>query len=241
MLNDTDTIYGMKKNVAAQVISAVLVSATDGSAVTASVSVTVTGDGGVQGAGAGTTTHEGGGEWSYVPTQAETNYDSILFKFSGGGAVPRGMQVYTSFPQTGDNFARIGAPVGASISADIASVKTSVGAVTGAVGSVTGSVGSVAVGGITTTSFGVGAIDAAALATDAVNEVADGGLDRANGIEPGITLRGSQRLILAATAGKLSGAATATVTIRNVGDTKDRITATVDADGNRTAVTTDAT
>lgn len=64
-------------------------------------------------------------------------------------------------------------------------------------------------------------------------------LDLANGIESSITPRGALRLILAACAGKLSGAATTTVTIRNVGDTKDRIVATVDSDGNRTAVTTD--
>jgi ribosomal protein S2 len=33
------------------------------------------------------------------------------------------VQVYTSFPQTGDNFARLGAPAGASISADIAQIR----------------------------------------------------------------------------------------------------------------------
>lgn len=64
-------------------------------------------------------------------------------------------------------------------------------------------------------------------------------LDASNGIETSITLRQALRLVLAATAGKLSGAATTTVTIRNVGDSKNRIVATVDSDGNRTAVTTD--
>ena len=50
------------------------------------------------------------------------------------------------------------------------------------------------------------------------------------------------RLIAAADAAKLSGAATATVVIRNaVADRKDRITATVDADGNRSAITYDLT
>ena len=68
---------------------------------------------------------------------------------------------------------------------------------------------------------------------------ADALLDRADGIETGLTPRGAFRLIAAASAGKLSGAATTTVTIRNVGDTKNRITATVDASGNRTAVTAD--
>lgn len=73
------------------------------------------------------------------------------------------------------------------------------------------------------------------------NANADALLDRANGVETGITLRQALRLKLAALAGKLSGAATTTVTIRDANDAKDRITATVDADGNRTAVTLDAT
>jgi hypothetical protein len=97
------------------------------------------------------------------------------------------------------------------------------------------------VGSIHATTFDAGAIDAAALATDAANEIADALLDRADAIETGLTLRGAIRLDTAALAGKLSGAAGTTVTIRNVGDTKARITATVDADGNRSAVTTDAT
>lgn len=57
----------------------------------------------------------------------------------------------------------------------------------------------------------------------------------------GYSLEGSLKLIGAATAGKLSGAATTTVTIRAMDDSKARITATVDADGNRSAVTLDAT
>lgn len=69
--------------------------------------------------------------------------------------------------------------------------------------------------------------------------IPDAVLDEADGVETGVTLRQAMRLNLAAAAGKLSGAATTTIAIRDVGDTKDRITATVDADGNRTAVTTD--
>jgi hypothetical protein len=73
------------------------------------------------------------------------------------------------------------------------------------------------------------------------NQNADALLDRANAIETSVTPRGALRIALAALAGKLSGAAGTTVTIRNVGDSKDRITATVDSNGNRTAVSTDAT
>lgn len=72
------------------------------------------------------------------------------------------------------------------------------------------------------------------------NSVADALLDRADAIEIGLTLRQAHRLESAAAAGKLSGAATNTVIIRNaVADAKARITATVDADGNRSAITTD--
>ena len=61
-------------------------------------------------------------------------------------------------------------------------------------------------------------------------------------VEPGLTLRQALRLVAAATAGKLSGGGSATVTIRNaVEDSKDRIVATVDAEGNRTAITYDLT
>jgi hypothetical protein len=69
---------------------------------------------------------------------------------------------------------------------------------------------------------------------------ADALLDLPDAIETGLTLRQAHRLEAAAAAGKLSGAATTTVTIRNaVADDTDRIQATVDSDGNRTAVATD--
>jgi hypothetical protein len=56
-------------------------------------------------------------------------------------------------------------------------------------------------------------------------------------------VRQALRLILASAAGKLSGAETGStnVLIRDTNDSKDRINATVDEFGNRTAVTLDAT
>lgn len=72
------------------------------------------------------------------------------------------------------------------------------------------------------------------------NSIATALLDLANGVETGITLRQAIRLELAALVGKLSGAATTTVAIRDTTDSKTRISATVDSDGNRTAVTLDA-
>lgn len=72
-----------------------------------------------------------------------------------------------------------------------------------------------------------------------VSAIADGLLDRADAIETSWTPRQALRIIFAALAGKVSGAATANVLIRDASDTKNRINATVDANGNRTAVTYD--
>lgn len=67
-------------------------------------------------------------------------------------------------------------------------------------------------------------------------------LDRADAIEVGLTPRQALRLGAAADAGVLAGAATSSVTIKNaVANSKTRITATVDSDGNRSVVTTDVT
>jgi hypothetical protein len=78
------------------------------------------------------------------------------------------------------------------------------------------------------------------LAAGLANALADALLDRLDAIETGYTPRKALRLMLAALAGKLSGAGGATVSIRNVTDTKTRIQAAVDAVGNRTALTLDA-
>ena len=100
----------------------------------------------------------------------------------------------------------------------------------------------VATNGITAGSIALDAIEARVIAVDAAQEIADALLDRAAAIETGLTPRQALRLIAAACAGKLSGAATTSVVIRNaVQDSKDRITATVDTNGNRSAVVTDVT
>lgn len=83
--------------------------------------------------------------------------------------------------------------------------------------------------------------DGVVLSTATNNAIADAILDRSNGIETGYTPRQAIRVIAASAAGKLSGAATTSIIIRDITDTKDRITATVDASGNRTAVTLDGT
>ena len=53
-----------------------------------------------------------------------------------------------------------------------------------------------------------------------------------------ISLAGALKLALAVLTGKSSGGGTATIVFRDIADSKDRISATVDADGNRDAVGT---
>jgi hypothetical protein len=102
-----------------------------------------------------------------------------------------------------------------------------------------GTVGGNTVAGFVVAEFSISNRTSSA-AQDA-NANADALLDRANGIETGWTLRQALRIVLAALGGKLSGAATNTALIRDVTDAKTRITATVDADGNRSAVSYDKT
>lgn len=163
----------MKKNVASQSVGCQMITAADGSAFTGSVTVSVTGDNGAQATGSvgsGACTHEGNGYHSYAPAQAETNYDHVAFTFTGTGAVPATIQIYTTFPQTGDSFARIGA-AGAGLTAiDLpdqtmnitgnitGNLSGSVGSVTGAVGSVTGNVGGNVAGSVGSVTGAVGSV-----------------------------------------------------------------------------------
>lgn len=74
------------------------------------------------------------------------------------------------------------------------------------------------------------------------NDAADALLDRTSAVETGLTLRGAFRLLCAMLGGKISGANSTSPVVRNaVADSKTRVSMTVDASGNRTAVTIDQT
>jgi hypothetical protein len=74
-------------------------------------------------------------------------------------------------------------------------------------------------------------------ATDIAGELLD-----VQELEAGLNLRAALRIITAALAGKVSGAGGSTITFRAAeADHKARIVATVDASGNRSAVTLDGT
>ena len=84
-------------------------------------------------------------------------------------------------------------------------------------------------------------IDIAAINDVAAAAVATAILDAANGIETGVTPRQALRGILSALGAKVSGMDSNAPVFRDVGDTKDRITAATDSNGNRTSVTLDLT
>jgi len=133
----------MRKNVASQTIAFQMNSTAAGVAVTSGTpTVYYTIDGGTQGTGGGSSTHEGNGQWSYVPAQAETNGAHVAFTMALSGAISQTVNVWpVSYnpgdsddlgltaltghtPQTGDSYARLGAPAGASVSADLADLPT---------------------------------------------------------------------------------------------------------------------
>lgn len=154
------------------------------------------------------TSHPGVYEFQFADARfAVASAKALLISVSGAANLAQAdyvVPLVADDPQvakvlTGDAFARLGAPAGASVSADIAALPSA-------------------------------------------NANADALLDRANAVETGVTLRGLMRLLGAVMAGKLSGAGTGTEVFRNtVADSKNRITATVDASGNRTAISTDQT
>lgn len=82
-------------------------------------------------------------------------------------------------------------------------------------------------------------LTASALATDAGDEIADQVADEV--YEGTLTLREVIRILLAVLGGKSSGGGTATITFRDNADTKNRVVATVESDGDRTAMTLDGT
>jgi len=88
-------------------------------------------------------------------------------------------------------------------------------------------------GAITAGAIATGAIDADALAADAVDEFWD------EVLEGTLTGRQFMRIFMAVLAGESAGGGTSTITFRDLADTKDRISATIDSGRNRTAVTRD--
>src|SRR5689334_22336027 len=64
------------------------------------------------------------GWYKITLTATEMNADAVAFKATGSGAVQFDQVVYTEVTLPDDTYTRVGAPVGASISADIAAVQS---------------------------------------------------------------------------------------------------------------------
>lgn len=131
---------------------------------------------------------------------------------------------------------------GANVAADIIAIKAETATILSDTNDIQTRIPAALVSGRIDASVGAMAADtltASALAADAGTEIAAAVM--ASNVEGTVTLTESMRLQNAALLGKASGLGTTTAVFRDLADTKDRISATVDADGNRSAVTLDDT
>lgn len=194
---------------------------------------------------------------------ADAGYDPATHKVQGMVLVDTVTALTGHTAQTGDSFARLGAPAAASIAADLLAIDNFVDEIESRLTAARAgyldnlSAGAVALASALTTHDGKldtvdGIVDAILLdtGTDGVVVAAasktgyalsaagvDAIIDEV--VEGTLTLRQMLRILKAATAGKSAGGGTATLTFRDVADSKNRISATVDANGNRTAITVD--
>lgn len=150
---------------------------------------------------------------------------------------------------------KIGTPAGASLAADVAAVKSETAAIltdTAEIG--TAGAGLTAVASAANLATLTGYVDTEVAAIKAKTDnlpaspAATGDIPSASSIasavwsyvaEGALTAVQLYRIIVAALAGKSTGGGTTSVAFRDVADSKNRIAATVDADGNRTAITLD--
>lgn len=140
---------------------------------------------------------------------------------------------------TGNVGGNVAGSVGSVASGGIAAASFAAGAIDAtAIASNAIAAAKIASGAITAAKFAASAIDAAALATDAVDEIRDAIFARAfSAAYNGLTFDEIVKILVASQGGKTDGGATTTFHIRSLDDSQNTVTATVDADGNRTAVT----
>lgn len=166
------------------------------------------------------------------------NVNAVLTNGAHGGAAAT-LQLGGAGGLTGNITGNLTGSVG-SVTGAVGSVTGSVGSVTGAVGSVTGNVGGNVAGS-------VGSVTAAV--TVGTNNDKTGYTLSAAGVTAiwaevmtgTTTAVQAVRGFIAAMLGKASGLDTLAPKYRNIADTKDVISATTDANGNRSAVTLDLT
>lgn len=96
-------------------------------------------------------------------------------------------------------------------------------------------------GSVTAAKFAIDAISSAAFSAAAATKIANSMFDQVAGIETGLTLRQQLRLATSVLFSRCSGMNSTPGIFRDFNNTKDRITANIDAFGNRTLITTDFT
>lgn len=155
--------------------------------------------------------------WAEFQVLEENVYDAWL-----GASAAAGTDLAAILTDTADMQPKLGTPAGADMSADIAAVKSDSAAILTDTGTDGVVVAAASKSDYRLSSTGV---------DDILDEVTEGTT----------TLRQLMRGFAAVLLGKASGLDTTSAVYRDIGDSKDRITATVDADGNRSAVTRDLT
>ena len=173
-----------------------------------------------------------------TPTNITAATGVVLSGVTHTGAVIPTVSALTGHtPQTGDSYVRIGATgSGLTSLASQASVDAVDNFVDTEITDIQGRLPAALVGGrMAANAEVVGDKTGYALSSAGVQAVWD------YAVEGSMTAVQAVRGMFAALCNKLSGSATTTVVIRDVADTKNRVTATCDGNGDRTAVTTDLT
>lgn len=202
----------LQKNIASQNVTFCMINASTGAAdASATVSVFVVKDNGAQASGGGTVTNCGNGQYNYAPTQAETNATDVGFLFTATGDIPLNIDFHTD-QVDGNGFLKV----------DLVDIAGSAVSTSSA-------------------QLGVNAVNIAGQAAQIdANNLLKVDVEDVNGsavIETGYSLAQAMRLMFSALCAKCSGLSGTTATFRDVNDTTNRIVATVDSSGDRTAVT----
>lgn len=199
-----------------------------------------------------------------VPALPAGLYRVEVLKRAGGSPAESDQSVASGAGEwDGTRWTRLGAPAGVSIAADLLTIDNLVDDLEGRLTSTrAGYLDNLSAGAVALQAS-VDTLEASAAAIEAYTQdiqsrlpaaLVGGRIDAtvdATGMESGaidailddtigdgtLTVRQVLRVLVAGMAGKLSGAATTTVTIRNAADSANVIVATVDSDGNRSAVT----
>ncbi|HAO93413.1 MAG: hypothetical protein A2X93_09110 [Deltaproteobacteria bacterium GWC2_56_8] len=145
-----------------------------------------------------------------------------------GAVIPTVTTLTGHTPQTGDAYARLGAPAGASISVDIAGVQSDTDDIQSRIPAALDGSGYIQANAVTVTDKAGYALSSAGV--QAIWDFV---------VEGTLKAKSLLRVLLSFAAGKASGGGTTTKRFRDNADLKDRIVATTDTNNNRTSITID--